>query len=46
MLGGDLPREINLNMTGVLKLKIEFSTLGEDYQSSAMIDFAEAKLIQ
>ncbi|OKP91512.1 hypothetical protein A3842_02905 [Paenibacillus sp. P3E] len=46
MLGGDLPREIKLDISGVLKLRIEFSTEGEDYRSSTFIDFAEAKLFQ
>lgn len=44
MLGGDLPKEIRLDMSGVLKLRIEFTTIGEDYKSSTMIDFVEAKL--
>lgn len=44
MLGGDLPKEIKLDMSGVLKLRIEFTTIGEDYKSSTMIDFVEAKL--
>ncbi|MFC3746968.1 NPCBM/NEW2 domain-containing protein [Paenibacillus sp. GCM10012306] len=34
MLGGDLPKEVNLNITGALKLKIEFSTTGEDYRAA------------
>ncbi|WP_342546274.1 NPCBM/NEW2 domain-containing protein [Paenibacillus sp. FSL P2-0089] len=44
MLGGDLPKEINLDMSGVLKLRIEFTIIGEDYKSSTMIDIVEAKL--
>ncbi|MEK3905021.1 NPCBM/NEW2 domain-containing protein [Paenibacillus sp. FSL R7-0179] len=46
MLGGDLPKEVNLDISGVLKLRIEFTTTGEDYRSSTMIDFVEAKLFQ
>ncbi|OKP95404.1 NPCBM/NEW2 domain-containing protein [Paenibacillus sp. P46E] len=46
MFGGDLPKEIKLDTSGVLKLRIEFTTTGEDYRSSTMIDFVEAKLFQ
>ncbi|UQZ34585.1 hypothetical protein C2I18_14275 [Paenibacillus sp. PK3_47] len=46
MLGGDLPREVKLDISGALKIRIEFSTIGEDYRSSTLINFVEAKLIQ
>lgn len=46
MMAGDMPIEINLDVTGALKLRIEFITTGEDYLSSTMIDLVEAKLFQ
>ena len=43
LMGGDLPTEINIDVTGVLKLQIAFVNEGGDHIT---IDFADSKVIQ
>jgi hypothetical protein len=46
MKGGDVPREFEVNLSGVLRLKIEFITSGNDYKSTTLINLVEPKIFQ